>query len=163
MHSFVNSGKYRTDFGISKGIEIQGRKLLYEGNCEKETPVYREKNKVVEVQEGNLCDRSHDSKSSIPFETLNQDLHNLFQAHLLDTNTIPQYLWRQGTLYDPSNDEPLMPLFPSPSEDTYLVNFDKNLCEILAAKVEESHLNLYICFYRRGQRFTSNTFSGKQD
>jgi len=141
MAAIVNSGYYRTDSGISKGIEIEGRKFYYEG-------VNREISKVVEVQEGNLYDRSDDSKSSIPSETLNQDLHDLSQAHLLDPSTIPEYLWRQGTLYDPFNDELVTSPFPNLPEDTYLVNeipsvnSDENVHEIFAAKVEISHLDL---------------------
>jgi hypothetical protein len=67
----------------------------------------------------------------------------LSEAHFLDPNTIPEYLWRQGTLYDPSNDELVMSPFPNLPEDTYLVNAipsvnsDENISEILAVKVEE--------------------------
>ena len=66
----------------------------------------------------------------------------------MDPNTIPEYLWRQGTLYDSSNDELVMSPFPNLSEDTYLVNeippvnSDENVSEILAVMVEESHLDL---------------------
>jgi hypothetical protein len=148
MGAFAYSGYLRTDSGIRKSIGIQGRKFLYEGNYEKGTPVYREKSTVVEVQEGNIYDRSNDSQSSIPSETLHEDLYNLSQAHLLDPCTIPEYLWRQETLYDPSNDELVMSPFPNLPEDTYLVNeippvnSNENVCEILAVKVEESHLDL---------------------
>ena len=70
MDACVNSAYYRTDSGISKGIEIQGLKFLYEGNYEKETQVYRAISKVVEVQGVKLYDRCDDSKSSFPSETL---------------------------------------------------------------------------------------------
>jgi hypothetical protein len=89
----LNSGCYRTDSGISKGIEVQGHNFSYEGNCEKGTTVYREISNVVQVQEKNLYDRCFDdSKASLSSETWNQNLNNLSQAHVLDPYTISEFL-----------------------------------------------------------------------
>jgi len=60
----VYSGNCKTDSGISKGTAIQLRRFLDAGNYGKGTPIYPEINKVVEVQEGNLQDRSFDDSET---------------------------------------------------------------------------------------------------
>jgi hypothetical protein len=88
MHACFNSGCYRTDM-----VSVKVLRLKDENSSA---------NEIVRVQEGHLDDRSfEDSKASLSSDTSNQDLHNLSQAHLLDRTTIPEYLWRQGTLYVP--------------------------------------------------------------
>jgi hypothetical protein len=70
MDGCENSGYHRADSGISKGIEIQVPNFFYEGNYHKGTQVYRERNNVVVLQEGNLYKRSFgDSKVSLSSET----------------------------------------------------------------------------------------------
>ena len=98
--------------------------------------------KVGEVVDGELYDRKEESSTISEVH----DAH-LTDAHLLEPKVIPDFVWRQGTIYDVQNEELLMTLFSYLPEDTYLVdqippvNSTDEVNQVLATKVEETDLN----------------------
>jgi len=66
----------------------------------------------------------------------------------LNRDTIPEYVWRKGTLYDPCNEYSVMSAFLILPEYSYTVheilpvNTDENVSDVFLVKVEEKDLNL---------------------
>jgi hypothetical protein len=144
--NFVNSGFYRTQEGPRTGIKIDGSRfihdfLLYIGH-------YSGIESILEIEEPELYERKDKDSISNSLSS-SETLLQIERAHLMDPDMVPDFLWKQGNLYNPKSDEISANLFPNLPEDVILIDeipgFSKgkenDKVSILLEKVEGSDLN----------------------